>query len=45
MPYREERHLQGIHIAFARRAGGGRTVPVLVTPAREVLAESAAIVR
>jgi glutathione S-transferase len=29
----------------ARRAGGGRTVPVLVTPAGEVLAESAAIVR
>ncbi len=45
MPYREERHLQGIHIVAARRAGGGRTVPVLVTPAGEVLAESAAIVR
>ena len=45
MPYREERHLQGIHILAARRAGGGRTVPVLVTPAGEVRAESAAIVR
>jgi glutathione S-transferase len=32
IPYREERHVQGIHIAAARRAGGGSTVPVLVTP-------------
>ena len=32
MPYREERHVQGIHRIAARRAGGGRTVPVLVTP-------------
>jgi glutathione S-transferase len=32
MPYREERHVQGIHIAAARLAGGGSTVPVLVTP-------------
>jgi glutathione S-transferase len=31
-PYREERHVQGIHILAARQAGGGRTVPVLVTP-------------
>jgi glutathione S-transferase len=45
VPYREERHLQGIHILAARRAGGGRTVPVLVTSDGEVLAESAAIVR
>jgi glutathione S-transferase len=45
VPYREERHLQGIHILAARRAGGGRTVPVLVAPAGKVLAESAAIVR
>ncbi len=30
--YREERHVQGIHRAAARRAGGGKTVPVLVTP-------------
>jgi glutathione S-transferase len=28
--YREERHVQGIHAMYARRAGGGRTVPVLV---------------
>ena len=29
--YREERHVQGIHQIAARRAGGGNTVPVLVT--------------
>ncbi len=28
--YREERHVQGIHVLAARRAGGGRTVPVLL---------------
>jgi glutathione S-transferase len=32
MVYREERHVQGIHRLAARRAGGGNTVPVLVTP-------------
>jgi glutathione S-transferase len=32
MAYREERHIQGIHRLAARRAGGGDTVPVLVTP-------------
>jgi glutathione S-transferase len=32
MAYREERHVQGIHQLAARRAGGGITVPVLVTP-------------
>jgi glutathione S-transferase len=32
MPYREERHVQGIHRIAARRAGGRITVPVLVTP-------------
>jgi glutathione S-transferase len=32
MTYREERHVQGIHRLAARRAGGGNTVPVLVTP-------------
>jgi glutathione S-transferase len=30
--YREERHVQLVHRIAARRAGGGRTVPVLVTP-------------
>ena len=29
--YREERHIQGIHRVAARHAGGGATVPVLVT--------------
>jgi glutathione S-transferase len=32
VPYREERHVQGVHQIAARRAGGGITVPVLVTP-------------
>ena len=32
LEYREERHVQGIHRLAARRAGGGNTVPVLVTP-------------
>jgi glutathione S-transferase len=39
MAYREERHVQGIHQLAARRAGGGVTVPVLVTPER-VIGES-----
>jgi len=42
MPYREERHVQGMHRLAARRAGGGDTVPVLVTP-DGVLGDSAAI--
>src|SRR5437588_1656186 len=29
--YREERHVQLVHRVAARRAGGGSTVPVLVT--------------
>jgi glutathione S-transferase len=32
LDYREEPHVQGIHRLAARRAGGGKTVPVLVTP-------------
>ena len=40
--YREQAHLQLIHWVHARRAGGGRTVPVLVTP-EGVLSESADI--
>jgi glutathione S-transferase len=32
LAYREERHVQGIHRLAARHAGGGSTVPVLVTP-------------
>ncbi len=42
MPYREERHVQGIHRLAARRAGGGLTVPVLVTP-EGAIGESAQI--
>jgi glutathione S-transferase len=42
--YAEERHVQGIHRIAARRAGGGRTVPVLVAGA-EVLPESADVLR
>lgn len=30
--YREERHIQGVHMLMAKRAGGGLTAPVLVTP-------------
>jgi glutathione S-transferase len=41
--YRERAHLQVIHWFYARRAGGGRTVPVLVTP-QGALTESADIV-
>ena len=43
--YVEQPHLQLIHVVAARRAGGGRTVPVFVTAAGEVLGESADIVR
>src|SRR5205807_2532258 len=42
IPYREERHVQGIHRLASRRAGGRGTVPVLVTPAGPV-ADSAEI--
>ena len=27
LPYREERHVQGLHRLYARRAGGGRPSP------------------
>ena len=40
--YREERHVQLVHRVAARRAGGGSTVPVLVTD-RGVLGESSDI--
>lgn len=42
MEYREERHVQAIHRVAARRAGGGLTVPVLVTP-QGAIGESAEI--
>ncbi len=32
LEYREERHVQGVHILVARRVGGGETVPVLIAP-------------
>ena len=41
--YREEPHVQGVHRIYARRAGGGVTVPVLVTD-EAVLGESAQII-
>jgi glutathione S-transferase len=43
--YVEQPHLQLVHIVAARRAGGGRTVPVFVTDEGEVLDESTAILR
>jgi glutathione S-transferase len=42
MDYREEPHIQGVHRLAARRAGGGATVPVLVTP-QGAIGESAEI--
>jgi glutathione S-transferase len=39
LSYREEAHVQGVHRLAARRAGGGTTVPVLVT-GDEVIGES-----
>lgn len=44
LAYEEERHVQGIHQVVARRAGGGTTMPVLVTGDR-VLGESEQILR
>ena len=44
LEYREDRHVQGIHRIVARRAGGGQTVPVLVTP-DGTLSESEDILR
>lgn len=44
LPYREQRHVQGIHRLAARRAGAGPTVPVLVTP-QGVIGESEQILR
>jgi glutathione S-transferase len=44
LDYAEERHVQIVHRVFARRAGGGRTVPVLVAP-EGVFSESEEILR
>jgi glutathione S-transferase len=43
--YAEQRHLQLVHVVAARRAGGGRTVPVFVTARGDVLADSTDILR
>ena len=43
--YVEQRHLQLIHIVAAKRAGGGRTVPVFVTEEGQVLPDSTDILR
>lgn len=43
--YVERPHVQVVHVLAARLAGGGITVPVFVTSAGEVLAESADILR
>jgi len=43
--YREEPHIQFVHIAAARRSGGGTTVPVLVTDEETAIGESAEILR
>jgi glutathione S-transferase len=42
VPYRERRHVQGVHVLASRRAGGAGTVPVLVCGGR-VLGDSADI--
>jgi glutathione S-transferase len=44
LPYREERHVQGVNRVVSRRAGGHGTLPVLICEAG-VLAESEAILR
>ncbi len=43
--YVEQPHLQLVHVIAARSVGGGRTVPVFVTEAGEVLPDSTAILR
>jgi glutathione S-transferase len=43
--YTEQPHVQLIHMLAARRAGGGGTVPVLVTEDGEVLDDSTRILR
>ena len=43
--YVEQPHLQLIHVAAARRAGGGRSVPVFVADDGEVVADSTDILR
>lgn len=45
LPYREEQHLQMFHYRPVRRAGGGKSVPVLVTDDGVVLDDSTDIIR
>jgi glutathione S-transferase len=45
IPYVEKRHVQFVHIVAAKRAGGGRTVPVLVPDDGPAIGESEAILR
>ncbi len=45
VPYREERHVQGVHIIHAARAARSRTLPILLTADGTRLTDSAAIVR
>jgi glutathione S-transferase len=44
LDYTEERHVQGVHVFVARRAGGGETMPVLVAD-EGVFGESEEILR
>jgi glutathione S-transferase len=44
IPYREHAHMQILHWVAVKRAGGGRTAPVLVTDDGRVLPESDEIV-
>ena len=44
LDYVEKRHIQIVHMAAVKRAGGGRTAPVLTTP-EGTFGESAAILR
>jgi glutathione S-transferase len=44
LPYRERRHVQGVHRLASRRAGAGPTVPVLITP-QGVIGESELILQ
>lgn len=44
LDYTERRHIQLVHIAAVKRAGGGRTAPVLKTP-QGVFGDSTAILR
>ncbi len=45
VPFREERHPPAWHILAVKRHGGGRTVPVLITPEGAVLDDSTEILQ